>query len=434
MDVGLAIWGAILILLVMVILIRNKLSPIAALTLIPVAIALASGASLKEVGDFATDGVKSVSPTGAMFIFSVIFFGIMYDEGLFDSPINFIMSRTKGNIGVLFLAVLAVGIMTHLDGTMATTALITVSAFRPIFDHLKIDRRLLCLIVGQAAGIMNNLPWGGPTLRMATVLEIEDQMISLLFHPMIPSMIASLITAGILFYVLGKKQAQHIDLADFMAKEQAATEDTSEDKKSKVGINAIITIATIIVLMAGWLKPVVAFAIAVSVALIANYGFDTKKQREAIDRHAKSATMMSGVIFAAGIFTGIMNKSGMMESLATVIAENVPAGLGGMMAAIVALLGLTVGVFATSPDAFFFGLMPVMVEVGKNFGVDPLLMGRAAVFSRNAVLGISPLTPAVFLLIGLADIDIGDHIKFSYKYYLVPAIVGLIVMFLTAAL
>lgn len=431
MDVGLAIWGAILILLVMVVLIRNKLSPIAALTIIPVVIALMAGVGINEVGEFATDGIKSVSPTGAMFIFSVVFFGIMYDEGLFDGPINFIMSKTKGNIGILFLAVFAVGIMTHLDGTMATTALITVSAFRPIFDHLNLDRRILCLVAGMASGIMNNLPWGGPTLRMATVLKIEDQMIPLLFHPAIPSMVAAIITAGVMFYLLGKKQAKHVDLKDFMAKEEAASEDMPT-QKSKVGINALITVVTIIILMTGWLKPVVAFALALSAALIANYGLDTKKQREAIDRHAQSAVMMAGVIFAAGIFTGIMNNSGMMESLATVLAKNIPAGLGGAMAIIVAILGLTVGVFATSPDAFFFGLMPIMVEVGKNFGVDPLLMGRVAVFSRNAVLGVSPLTPAVFLLIGLADIEIGEHIKFSYKYYLIPAAVGLLVMFLTA--
>lgn len=257
MDVGLAIWGAILILLVMVVLIRNKMSPIAALVIIPVIIALIAGASLKDIGEFATDGIKSVSPTGAMFIFSVIFFGIMYDEGLFDGPINFIMSKTKGNIGILFLAVFAVGLMTHLDGTMATTALITVSAFRPIFDHLNLDRRMLCMIAGMASGVMNNLPWGGPSLRMATVLEIEDQMIPLLFHPAIPSMIASIITAGILFYTLGKKQAKHVDLKDFMAKEEAASEDVAEDKNSKVGINAVITIATIAVLMTGDRKSVV---------------------------------------------------------------------------------------------------------------------------------------------------------------------------------
>ncbi|NLJ33601.1 MAG: TRAP transporter large permease subunit, partial [Firmicutes bacterium] len=142
----------------------------------------------------------------------------------------------------------------------------------------------------------------------------------------------------------------------------------------------------------------VAFAIALSLALIVNYGFDAKKHREAVDRHAKSAAMMAGVIFAAGVFTGIMNKGGMMESVALVIAENIPQSLGGMTAVIVAILGLTVGVFATSPDAFFFGLMPIMVEVGRSFGVDPLLMGRVAVFARNSVVGVSPLTPAVFLL------------------------------------
>ena len=395
---SLAAWAAILILLVIFTLMRNKLSPIAVLSLIPVVIALAAGMSLQDVGNFATDGIKTVSPTGAMFIFSVIFFGIMYDEGLFDAPINFLVSKTKGNLSTLYLAVFTVGLMTHLDGAMATTALVTISAFRPIFDHFKLDRKMLCLIAALASGVMNNLPWGGPSVRMATVLEIESTMVQLLFHPAIPAMIASIIASYVMLYFLGKMSSQRIDLEDLsFVHEQAAGKD-EEDKGSKVGANILITLASVVVLLGGWLTPVVAFAIALSLALIVNYGFDAKKHREAVDRHAKSAAMMAGVIFAAGVFTGIMNKGGMMESVALVIAENIPQSLGGMTAVIVAILGLTVGVFATSPDAFFFGLMPIMVEVGRSFGVDPLLMGRVAVFARNSVVGVSPLTPAVFLL------------------------------------
>ena len=325
---SLAAWAAILILLVIFTLMRNKLSPIAVLSLIPVVIALAAGMSLQDVGNFATDGIKTVSPTGAMFIFSVIFFGIMYDEGLFDAPINFLVSKTKGNLSTLYLAVFTVGLMTHLDGAMATTALVTISAFRPIFDHFKLDRKMLCLIAALASGVMNNLPWGGPSVRMATVLEIESTMVQLLFHPAIPAMIASIIASYVMLYFLGKMSSQRIDLEDLsFVHEQAAGKD-EEDKGSKVGANILITLATVVVLLGGWLTPVVAFAIALSLALIVNYGFDAKKHREAVDRHAKSAAMMAGVIFAAGVFTGIMNKGGMMESVALVIAENIPQSLG----------------------------------------------------------------------------------------------------------
>ena len=62
-------------------------------------------------------------------------------------------------------------------------------------------------------------------------------------------------------------------------------------------------------------------------------------------------------------------------------------------------------------DSFFFGLMPVLIEIAGNFGVLPAHIAIVMVVCRNCATFISPVVPATFLGIGLADVEIKDHIK-----------------------
>ncbi len=63
----------------------------------------------------------------------------------------------------------------HLDGTTAVTVLITIPSMYPVYKKMKIDPRILLCLTGACMGVMNLLPWGGPTARAATVLEMDMQ-------------------------------------------------------------------------------------------------------------------------------------------------------------------------------------------------------------------------------------------------------------------
>ena len=81
-------------------------------------------------------------------------------------------------------------------------------------------------------------------------------------------------------------------------------------------------------------------------------------------------------------------------------------------------LGMVLGT-----DAFFYGLMPLSIEVGLNYGITAENMALAMLLGKNVGLLISPLVPATFLAIGLADVDLKEHIKFSFPYLLVISFV-----------
>ena len=53
----------------------------------------------------------------------------------------------------------------------------------------------------------------------------------------------------------------------------------------------------------------------------------------------------------------------------------------------------------------------LLIEIAGNFGVVPAHIAIVMVVCRNCATFISPVVPATFLGIGLADVEIKDHIK-----------------------
>ena len=60
----------------------------------------------------------------------------------------------------------------HLDGSGATTFLIVVPAFLPLCKKAEIRPQALLASMCGMYGVMNLLPWGGPTIRAASVIGV----------------------------------------------------------------------------------------------------------------------------------------------------------------------------------------------------------------------------------------------------------------------
>ena len=143
------------------------------MVVIPVLGALLTGFGLDEIQEFFSSGLSSVMNVVVMFIFAIIFFGIMSDAGLFDPLIRGLIVMTRGRVVLVAMGTVLIGAVAHLDGAGATTFLLTIPALLPLYKALDMSRYLLLLLVCLSASLMNMVPWGGPLGRTAAATGID---------------------------------------------------------------------------------------------------------------------------------------------------------------------------------------------------------------------------------------------------------------------
>lgn len=408
--------GFAMIILIVVLLLKGKMSPIVVLAVVPTVAALLLGFGPQEIGGFIKDGIGTTTSNGILFIFSVIYFGVMSDTGMFDVIVNFLVKLAGNNVIAVTVATAIIATIAHLDGTTATTVLITIPALYPVYKSMKIDGRILLCLTGACMGVMNLLPWGGPVARAATVLQMDANE---LWHILIPIQIVGLvfnIVVAVLLGMLAIKQGAGAGKGVTVEVDAKAQEEENALRRPKLLIfNLILTIALIAALSTDYITSYVAFLLALGVALAVNYP-DQKLQDKLIKKHAPAALIISGTLFAAGAMVGILDGTGMLTAMANAIMGIIPAFLGKFIHVIFGILALPLGL-CVGTDAYFYGVMPLVMEVGETYGVAALSTGITMVIGKNLALMVSPLVPATFLATGLANIELKDHMKFSIPIY-----------------
>lgn len=431
----LALYGFLTIIVLLFLIMTKRVYVTVALVITPLLFGVLAGFA-PQLGGFVMEGILKVAPTGVMLAFAIIYFGMMYDVGLFD-PIIKKITKAGGNDPIkVVVGTALIAILTHLDGSGETTFLITIPAMIPFYDRLGIDRRVLACVVALAAGTMNVVPWGGPTLRAATSLNVE--MIDL-FNPMIPAFIVGLIGVVGVSYWLGRKEKARLGIIDIDANISIDEASVSSDndyslKRPKlIWFNAILTIVTIAVLVLGYLPPAVSFMIAVVIGLTVNF-HDIKIQQERISSQAGSIIQMITVIFGAGVLTGVLSGTGMITAMTEAVVAAIPNSLGSHFPILTGVTSMPASLLF-DPDSYYFGVLPILASASEAMGVPGIEVGRAAILGQMTVgFPVSPLTAATFLLVGLAGVELGDHQKFTIPLAFGISILMVIVAVLIGAI
>ena len=172
--------------------------------------------------------------------------------------------------------------------------------------------------------------------------------------------------------------------------------------------NATLTAITLGALFVEALPLAFVFLAASAVALLVNYP-DARQQQERLGAHGTAAMLMVTTVLAAGVFTGILTKSGMLGLLAADLVHAMPSGVLQHLPVVMGLASMPLSL-AFDPDSFYFGLLPVVAQASEAAGGSAVEVGRAALLGQMTTgFPVSPLTPATFLLIGLAGVDLADH-------------------------
>ncbi|MBQ7594639.1 MAG: TRAP transporter large permease subunit [Synergistaceae bacterium] len=408
----LAIIGFVMVLVLIICLIKKIIIPPIAFILLPTIAALVAGFDPLVVNKFAASGISKMVSTVSLFVFSISFFSLMSDQGVFDPIVNFLIKKAGTNVTLVLLATAAVAVIGHLDGSGATTFIITITAMLPLFKKLKMDNRALMMLICVAIGVMNVCPWGGPTIRAATVLETDP---NLLWHRLLPVQGAMLVITFVIAILQSGIQRRRIKKLGLTI-DDTADETKAEDKGPKVSTalqwyNFLIVVAVIVILMMGLLNPAYTFMLALALTLPFNIK-SLKEQNAKLKNYGVAAMSMVVTLFAAGIFTGVLSGTGMLNAMASAVVTVIPPDLGRYTHFIVACFAVPL-IMCLGTDSFYFGLLPVVVGIASQFGVNPMDVACVLLVAENVGVMISPLSPAMYLGLGLLEIDVGEHIKYS---------------------
>ncbi|WNI39058.1 citrate:proton symporter [Chryseobacterium sp. SG20098] len=412
-----------MIFIFMILIMNKKMTPLTALVIVPVTIALFAGFG-PQLGDMMKNGVKEIALTGVMLIFAILYFSLMIDTGLFEPLVNIILKAVGDNPIKTTIGTAVLTALVSLDGDGSSTYLIVVAAMLPLYKKQGMNPLILTCIIMLAGQIMNILPWGGPTARVMSSLKLGHTEI---FVPMIPIMAIGILWVIFVAYILGRREkiriAKHGKFTRYNSNDIIGEADPSLRRPKLILINLALTITLLVVMILDIVPLGIAFMIAFCIASIINYP-KLKDQQKIISKHAGNALSVAGMIFGAGIFTGILNGSGIMQAMGNSMIEIVPKSWGGYMNIVTALFSIPF-TFFLSNDAYYFGILPIIVATGHQLGISPEILGRASLIGQGSHL-LSPLVPSTYLLVSLAGVEFSDHLKYTLKWALGSSVIMLL--------
>lgn len=415
----------------------TRLPVVAALILVPMVGAILGGFS-NDLGNFATDGIKTVANVATMIMFAILYFSLMLDKGLFEPMIVRIMAMIRDDPVRLCLASAALPMLVSLDGDGATTFLISVTALLPVHRRLGVNPLVLPCIVALSAGVMNMLPWGGPTARAMTVLNAD---VGAIFVPVLPSMAAGVVWVFSVAWWLGRKEAIRLQLKMPDSPELAKALSKSPSSRLfyfNLGMTILVVLLLFRDLYAAWipLPPISApliFITAFAIAFPINCRTANEQAKHFAD-HGGTIAQVAGMVLAAGIFTGVLNGSGMTKAMAEALASAVPLSLAPWLSALVGVSSMPLS-FVLPPDAYYFGVLPVFAETATAMGQDPITIGRASILGQMTTgFPLSPLTASTFILLGLTGVSLRDHQRFTLKWAFGTTLIMTLVAIATGAI
>lgn len=433
----LAFAGFFMVAVFMALIMSKRLTPTVALLIIPVVAALLLGASADQIGAMALDGVKALAPTGVMLMFAILYFGLMIDAGLFEPMVRMVVRLVESDPLKVVLGTAVLATAVSLDGDGSTTYMIVVASMLPLYRRLGMNALNLTCVTMLASGVMNMTPWGGPLARASSALKVEPNA---LFIPMLPAMAAGIVGVFAIALYLGSRERKRLGFArsavpvpsaslsaavrqpdGFPAAADPVVDTALEPEGDAAStarpklllVNALLTLALMVCVVMQLLPLPVLFMIGFALALLINYP-KVAEQRARIVAHADNVISVVSLIFAAGVFIGILDGTGMVAAMSTVFVSSIPQAWAPYMSPIVAVASMPF-TFFISNDAFYFGVLPVVGQAGSHFGVPPIEIARASLIGQPVHI-LSPLVPSTYLLVGLAGVELGDHQRFTLKW------------------
>jgi CitMHS family citrate-Mg2+:H+ or citrate-Ca2+:H+ symporter len=409
------ILGFIMIAIIVVILIKGKVSIAPVFVILPLISAALLGYGISEINGFISNGLRSVLNTAALFAFAVMYFSFLNDVGMFDVIVKKVMKYMSNKVEIVLLMAAIVATISHLDGSGATTMLITIPTMLPIFKKMKIRPQALLLMAALASGAMNVTPWCSSVLRLTSAVGLDPQEMWLYVLPL--QVLALLLTYASVI-VVGRAERKN---GAGMTDEEFAEMKKTIDEPAVISVSQrvlvfdmVLTAVLIGLLLSGKVTSNLGFMVAFAIALVVNYP-NVKQQNAKIREYGGAALNMIVIIFSIGILVGVTSGTGMIEGMANTLVAVIPESLGGHLPFVMSVFSVPISMVLGS-DTVYLVLAPIMGNIVMAYGGTMISISAALLMGAALSANLTLIGPTPYLALGLADVEMGSHLKYSFKY------------------
>ena len=175
--------------------------------------------------------------------------------------------------------------------------------------------------------------------------------------------------------------------------------------------DGVFTLLMVALILAGKLPTNLGFGLGFVILLFVNYP-KVNDQKEYIKRNAPTAFEMAFTMLGVGVLVGINGQTGAMNELADTIVANLPTGSITWILLVFCIFSLPLSmVFGNAKGAV---LVPALVSVLAGSGLTPVQIMPPTWAAGMVAANLSLFNASPYLALGLAGVEMKDHLKYSF--------------------
>lgn len=410
----LALVGFVMMILITYLLLKKKVSTLVAFGIIPIIGAMVAGCKLAEIPTYISAGLDLTLGIAMIMMFSVPYFSLMSDAGLFDTIVNFLLKHSKISAVAVCIITVAVSLITEIDGSVTSTFVITIPMLLPLYKKLKMDPKVLLFLCSASMCAMFNTPWNSRILRAASLIPEVENPTNYIFAKLFPVEVILIVMLLIVAVILGKREVKRGAIKELERNESNANmiQSTELSRPKLFWFNLILTILLVLALSFVDIPDYASFAIALIIGITINYK-DLKLQNKLLSKYAATLYPTAPAVLLSGVVVGVLQESGMMQEMVNVLINIIPSSMGSWLYIIIALFSVPLMIIFTN-DTWYYALIPIVAAICAKFGVSNEVVILTLIMNMGAM--ISPVAqPQIYLACDLADkTELADYISFSF--------------------
>lgn len=366
-ETTIALIGAIMMAVILFFNVTKKIPIMTTYIVFPLLTLIILGYKPAEISEIIQSQVySSMTSTGLLLLFSVPFFSILSEAGVFDVMICKVIKMAKGNVFIILFATVVIATIGQLDGSLVTTYVITIPPLVALYERMKMDKRWLLFLTALVT--VGFYPAWGPNLLLTASIAKVDPFE--LMYGLVPLMCMVYAGIAILCIVYGLQHRKMYGKIAVEEREEVAMQENPRARPKLLGFNIVLLVATIVALLVSGLPSYVVFMFAFSIAMAVNYP-NSSDFSYIIKKVSHTFVNPLLLIASINLCVGMLTKTGIVTGWANAILSVIPMGMAKYAFLLVGLL--TVPICQIMPYQVITALLPFLLALADGCRIPAIV-------------------------------------------------------------